>query len=135
MTGLKTCRPAKRSARPEAPARSSIDSEEVVLERIASLGQVRHEALEQGDLVVALLHDRLDDVGGVLAEAAEVGRDLDVGGDLPAAALDQLGDPPAGLLGRRVRARPQDDLAPAGGHCGQATGDRAASDDAQTLID
>jgi hypothetical protein len=99
------------------------------------LAQVRLELLDQRDLVVELLDDRLDEVAGVLAEPGEVRRDLDLRGDLPAAALDQLRDPGARLLGRRVGARPQDDLARAGGHGGQAAGDRAAPGDAQTLID
>jgi hypothetical protein len=93
------------------------------------------DPLDQRDLVLALLDDRLDDVGGVLAEPREVGRDLDVGGDLPAAALDQLGDLGPRLLGGRVGARPQHDLAAAGGHRGQAAGDRAAPGDPDPLVD
>ena len=90
VTGLKTCRPTKRSGSPLARARRSIDSEEVVLASTASAARIACQLAEQPRLDIVILDHCLDHERGP-RERLRVGHHLDVlRVDLGAQALSVL---------------------------------------------
>ena len=135
-TGLKTCRPTKRSGWPLARASSVTDSEEVVW-RVPPRGSAWPARLgEHRRLAAVVLDDRLDEERGV-GQGVEVGRR-----PAPArgrSALRRASSSVFATVARarsaeRVRARPQQHVAVARGCHGQPARDRARAGDSESFL-